>query len=150
MAADPDDVMTIGSLSRRCGVPVKTLRAYEELGLVYTVGRSEGNYRLFGSEALWCVRVTETLREMGLTLAEITDMMRSYSAPGAEQLGARLTRVLDAVRNRTEQRMADLQLRLEKIRQFEAQFAEELAGTKDCGASDPRRAPLDSPTGGRS
>ena len=129
MAADPDDVMTIGSLSRRCGVPVKTLRAYEELGLI---------------------RVTETLREMGLTLAEITDMMRSYSAPGAEQLGARFTRVLDAVRNRTEQRMADLQLRLEKIRQFEAQFAEELAGTKDFGASDPRRAPLDSPTGGRS
>ena len=40
--------MTIGSLSRRTGVPVKTLRTYEDLGLIYTVGRSPGNYRLDG------------------------------------------------------------------------------------------------------
>ena len=50
-------VMTIGTLARRTGVPVKTLREYEDLGLIYTVGRSAGNYRLFGEEALWCVGV---------------------------------------------------------------------------------------------
>jgi hypothetical protein len=44
-------VMTIGTLARRTGVPVKTLREYEDLGLIYTVGRSAGNYRLFGEEA---------------------------------------------------------------------------------------------------
>ena len=32
--------MTIGGLARRTGVPVKTLREYEDLGLIYTVGRS--------------------------------------------------------------------------------------------------------------
>jgi MerR family regulatory protein len=42
------EVMTIGTLSRRTGVPVKALRAYEDMGLLYTVGRSPGNYRLFG------------------------------------------------------------------------------------------------------
>jgi hypothetical protein len=51
------DVMTIGTLSRRTGIPVKALRAYEDMGLLYTVGRSPGNYRLFGEEALWCVGV---------------------------------------------------------------------------------------------
>lgn len=44
-------VMTIGGLSRQTGVPVKTLREYEDLGLIYTVGRSAGNYRLFDAEA---------------------------------------------------------------------------------------------------
>jgi MerR family regulatory protein len=39
-------VMTIGNLSRRTGVPVKALRQYEDMGLVYTAGRSAGNYRL--------------------------------------------------------------------------------------------------------
>jgi len=39
--------MTIGALSRRTGVPVKALREYEDLGLIYTVGRSAGNYQLF-------------------------------------------------------------------------------------------------------
>jgi len=140
MAADPNDVMTIGALSRRCGVPVKTLRTYEDLGLIYTVGRSDGNYRLFGSEALWCVQATETLRRMGLTLAEITDTMQSYTGAGADAFGPRFARLLDAVQQRTEQRIDDLHKRLEMIRQFEAQFAAELAGTKDFGALDPRRA----------
>lgn len=138
MAADPHDVMTIGTLSRRCGVPVKTLRTYEDLGLIYTVGRSEGNYRLFGSEALWCVQVIETLRHMGLTLAELEEMARGYLAPDAEPIGPRVKLVLDAVRRRTEQRIADLQQRLEMLRQFEAQFAAELAGTRDFRSTDPR------------
>jgi MerR family transcriptional regulator, copper efflux regulator len=45
------NAMTIGQLSRRTGVPIKVLREYERLGFVYTLGRSAGNYRLFG-EAL--------------------------------------------------------------------------------------------------
>lgn len=138
MAADVHDVMTIGALSRRCGVPVKTLRAYEDLGLIYTVGRSQGNYRLFGGEALWCVQVTETLRQMGLTLAEIAEMAQSYTAPGSEPVGPRIKLALDVARRRTEQRIADLRRRLEMIRQFEAQFGPELAGKRDFRAGDPR------------
>ena len=46
------NAMTIGQLSRRSGVPIKVLRDYEDLGFLYTLGRSESNYRLFGEEAL--------------------------------------------------------------------------------------------------
>jgi len=42
--------MTIGDLSRRTGVPVKTLRKYEDMGLICTAGRSPGNYRLFDED----------------------------------------------------------------------------------------------------
>ena len=35
-------VMTVGGLSRCTGVPVKTLREYEDMGLIYTVGRKAG------------------------------------------------------------------------------------------------------------
>jgi DNA-binding transcriptional MerR regulator len=45
--------LTIGQLSRRTGVPIKALREYEQLGLLYTRGRSESNYRLFDEDALW-------------------------------------------------------------------------------------------------
>jgi Alkylmercury lyase/MerR family regulatory protein len=60
--------MIIGQLARRTGVPIKTLREYEQLGLIYTLGRSESNYRLFDEEALWCVQVIRTMRSLGLTL----------------------------------------------------------------------------------
>lgn len=32
--------MTVGELSRRTGVPIKTLRQYTDWGLIYTIGRS--------------------------------------------------------------------------------------------------------------
>jgi hypothetical protein len=57
--------MTIGQLSRRTGVPIKALREYEQLGLIYTLGRSESNYRLFDEEALWCVQVIRTCAHSG-------------------------------------------------------------------------------------
>jgi MerR family copper efflux transcriptional regulator len=132
--------MTVGALSRRTGVPVKALREYERMGLIYTVGRSAGNYRLFGEEALWCVGVVGGLREMGLTLAEIQDLATEYLRPRSEPIGPRLAAILQAVRARTERRIAELQLRLERIRQFEAQRAAELAGAADLGAEDPRRS----------
>ena len=49
------NVMTIGQLSRRTGMPIKILRHYEDLGFLYTLGRIESNYRPFGEEAVWCV-----------------------------------------------------------------------------------------------
>lgn len=33
--------------------PGQDAAAYEDMGLIYNVGRSPGNYRLFSEEALW-------------------------------------------------------------------------------------------------
>lgn len=130
--------MTIGSLSRRTGVAVKTLRTYEDLGLIYTVGRSPGNYRLFGDEALWCVGVVTGLRGLGLTLDEICRIAASYLQNTGEPAGPRLATLLQAVRARTEQQIAELQERLQQIDEFEVAWAAELAGAADFHAQDPR------------
>ncbi len=132
--------MTIGTLSRRTGVPVKVLRTYEDLGLIYTVRRSAGNYRLFGDEALWCVRVVGGLRSLGLTLAEIQTLAAVYLARPGEPVGPRLAVVLEAVRARTLARIAELHQLLERIDKFAALRADELAGRADFGAQDPRSA----------
>ncbi|MGH2442192.1 MAG: MerR family transcriptional regulator [Chloroflexota bacterium] len=119
--------MTIGGLSRRTGVPVKTLRAYEDLGLIYNVGRSPGNYRLFGEEALWCVETVAGLRRLGLTLAEIQGLSKVYLRSD-EPFAPRFASLLAAVRERTETRIAELRYRLECIDQVEREHAAELAG----------------------
>ena len=130
-------VMTIGALSRRTGVPVRALREYEDLALIYTVGRSAGNYRLFDDEALWCVGVIGTLRGLGLTVAEIGGLAGSYLRRSEEPIGPRLTEVLRAARARTEHRIAELRELLGRIDDYQAQFADQLAGRADFGALDP-------------
>lgn len=130
--------MTIGRLSRRTGVPIRTLRIYEDLGFIYTAGRSEGNYRTFGEEALWCVAVVSELRQLGLTLAEIKELTAEYLGPERQPVGPSLAKALDSVRDRTEQQIADLTLRLERIRRFEAERSAELTGRNDFRSEDPR------------
>jgi DNA-binding transcriptional MerR regulator len=131
-------VMTIGVLARRSGVSVKTLRDYEDLGFIYTVGRSAGNYRLFGEEALWCVAVIGTLRELGLTLTEIRELTSIYLGRSAEPIGPRLARTLRAVRARTEARIEELKVLLCRITEYETAHPEELSGRADFREHDPR------------
>jgi MerR family transcriptional regulator, copper efflux regulator len=144
-------VMTIGGLSRRTGVPVKTLRQYEDLGLIYTVGRSAGNYRLFDEEALWCVGVIGTLRGLGLTLAEISDLAAGYLGNPGQPVGPRLAELLRAAHARTEERIAELRELLRRIDEYRSQYARQFAGHGDFRDLDPHFAPaaLDSPPGGR-
>jgi DNA-binding transcriptional MerR regulator len=130
--------MTIGSLSRRTGVPVKTLRSYEDLGLIYTVGRSPGNYRLFGEEALWCVGVVGTLRSLGLTLAEISELAATYLHRPDAPAGQLLAALLRDVRARTQDRIGDLQQLLARIDEYESSHADVLTGRLDLHGQDPR------------
>ncbi len=78
--------MTIGELSRRGGLPVKALRAYTDMELVYSAGRSSAGYRLFDESALWCVAVIRGLRSLGLTVAEIRELAGIYLSQRGEPI----------------------------------------------------------------
>jgi DNA-binding transcriptional MerR regulator len=115
--------MTIGQLSRRTGVPIKVLREYERLGFLYTRGRSESNYRLFGDEALWCVRVIQGLRSLGLTLRDIQDLVKQYLEHPNEPSDGLLHEYLEQALARVEARIASLQALRQRIFDFEATCA---------------------------
>jgi len=130
--------MTIGALSRKTGVPVKTLREYEDMGLIYTLGRSPGNYRLFGDEALWCVAMMQALRSLGLTLAEIQQLAGGYLRRSGEPIGPVLASVLAAARIRLQARIDEARETLQRIDAFEANHGEALAGGIGFELLDPR------------
>lgn len=131
--------MTIGELSRRTGVPVKTLRQYTDWGLIYTLGRSPSNYRLYDTDALWCVQVIGELRGLGLTIAEIRDLTRAYVDPD-EPLGPRLANRLQDARSRLHERIADADATLRRIDAYEAAHRRELVGdAAPWRSQDPRR-----------
>jgi MerR family copper efflux transcriptional regulator len=139
------NAMTIGQLARRSGVSIKVLRQYEGLGLVYTLGRSESNYRLFGEEALWCVQVIGNLRSLGLTLKEIQEICAFYCERPSEPIGPQLGEKLNRALNRIETRMAELWAIRQRINDFQTEHAAALAGHADLElyASDPRRVTVE-------
>jgi MerR family copper efflux transcriptional regulator len=114
------NAMTIGQLSQRSGVPIKVLRHYEDLGFLYTMGRSESNYRLFGKEAVWCVQVIQGLRSLGLTLKEIQALVTCYLDQPGEPSGVLLEAQLAQALARAEARIAALQALRQRILEFQA------------------------------
>ena len=137
-------VMTIGQLSRRTGVPIKVLRTYEDLGFLYTRGRSESNYRLFGEETLWCVRVIQGLRSLGLTLKEIRALFTSSLERPGEPSGVLLEAHLAQALARVEAQISALQALRHRILEFQAARAGAPAPPAASAlvqllASDPRR-----------
>lgn len=68
----------IGSVAKESGLPIKTIRYYDELGLLKTFGRTEGNYRLFSSDALTRLRFIKRAQSLGLSLLEIRELLEIH------------------------------------------------------------------------
>jgi DNA-binding transcriptional MerR regulator len=65
------DVLTIGQLAHRTGLPVRTLRFWSDEGAVPPVARSASGYRLYDAESVARVELVHTLRELGLGLGDV-------------------------------------------------------------------------------
>ncbi len=61
----------IGELSRQTGVTIRTLRYYEEIGLLKPSERMDSGYRLYGLEEIEQLQHIMSLKQLGLSLDEI-------------------------------------------------------------------------------
>ena len=68
--------LTIGALAKQAGVPTSTVRYYERRGLLRPEGRSEGNYRIYGEEALDRLRFVRSAQAAGFTLSNISALLQ--------------------------------------------------------------------------
>lgn len=71
-------LLKIGELSNRSGVPIKTIRYYEEIGLLKSDKRTEGHFRLFNPEAIARLLFIKRLQSLGLSLQEIGECLAAY------------------------------------------------------------------------
>ena len=131
--------MTVGELARRTGMSAKAIREFEGLGLIYSAGRSEANYRLFDESALWCIQTITSLRSLGLTIKEIQQLAAVYLDRPGEPIGPRLAKLLDRAEQRIEQRREELDRIQRRIRDFRAANSAALAGRAELTDGELRR-----------
>lgn len=67
--------MLIGEVAQRAGVAAKTLRYYEEIGVLPAPARTASGYRNYGDETLDRLRFISAAKAAGLTLSEIRDVI---------------------------------------------------------------------------
>ncbi|MFF4850580.1 MerR family transcriptional regulator [Streptomyces sp. NPDC001194] len=111
---DGDKLYSIGELSRRTGLTVKTIRFYSDLGNVPPTARSPAGHRLYGPHALARLDLARTLRELGLDLSTARKVLdREASLPEVARAHAdaldvriRTARTTRGPRARTGRRLA--------------------------------------------
>ena len=67
--------MNIGTAARASGVPAKTIRYYEEIGLIRPAGRSDGNYRVYGDLEVETRRFSRRARGLGFSVDEVAELL---------------------------------------------------------------------------
>lgn len=81
------ELLSIGDVSKRTGISVKTLRFYADEGLVPPSGRSRAGYRLYAEADVLRLDLVRTLRDAGLGLDAIRAVLgQDMSLPDALRL----------------------------------------------------------------
>ena len=99
--------MNIGEAARRSGLPAKTIRYYEEIGLVRP-DRRDNNYRDYCAHALEVLRFLRRSREFGFTIEQCRALLTLYEDP---------TRCSSEVKSLASTRIVEID---DKIRELEA------------------------------
>ncbi|MCQ4083140.1 MerR family transcriptional regulator [Streptomyces sp. RB6PN25] len=76
MDDDGHPLLTIGQLSRRTGLAVRTIRYWSDIGAVPPAGRTTGGYRLYDAASVARLELVRTLRELGLGLDEVRRVLQ--------------------------------------------------------------------------
>jgi MerR family mercuric resistance operon transcriptional regulator len=67
--------LAIGTLSKRTGSNVETIRYYERVGLLPAPARSAGGYRLYGSEHVKRLTFVRRARALGFSIDEVRRLL---------------------------------------------------------------------------
>lgn len=96
----------IGQLAEQAGVSVRSLRYYEEQGLL-TSTRSPSGQRTYGDSAVERVRLLQRLYAAGLSSRTIAELLPCVDSPSAEQSDETWARLLEE-RARLDEQIAEL------------------------------------------
>lgn len=124
--------MKIGELAKAAGLTVQTIRYYESEGVLPPHRRTESGYRIFGPNDLERLEFIKKAQRLGLSLAEIRDIL----AIQAQQQPTCLH-----VRSVLEAKVAEADRVLRELAEFRDQLEHllEQAGTlEDCRPSGGR------------
>lgn len=70
----PED-MKIGEVARQAGLPAKTIRFYEEVGLIPPPRRAANGYRIYEERSVHLLRFIARARSLGFPLEDVHDLV---------------------------------------------------------------------------
>lgn len=96
--------LQIGAVAERTELSIRTLRHYDDVGLVRPSGRSVGGFRLYTQSDVERLLLIRRMKPLGYTLEEMADVLRAADAHRAEPSEQTAEALAEYLRNATARR----------------------------------------------
>jgi MerR family copper efflux transcriptional regulator len=114
--------MHIGELAERTGLSLRTIRHYDEVGILKPTGRTDGGFRLYTAEDESRLLLIRRMKPLGYSLEETGQLLELIDAltdnPYDEELRARLELVRAEASDRRDRLRAQLEAADEFLEQL--------------------------------
>ena len=126
--------MQIGEVAARTELSLRTIRHYEETGLVIPSARSQGGFRLYTESDVARLMVIRRMKPLNFTLDEMRALLDATDRldSGEELPPGEHEQLLERIRGferAAQQRVADLRTQLARAEEFATTLAERLTKT---------------------
>ena len=109
MSIEKKDVVQIGELAESLGITTRTIRYYEEIGLMEPPRRLEGGMRVYEKYDVKRLKFILKLKELGINLKEmneLADIYKTHQKP--EMMVPKLLDILDMHINKIDEKISNL------------------------------------------
>jgi len=120
MRKKPGREISIGELANKLEMSQRTIRYYEEIGLLNSVKRLEGGRRVYTELDLRRLKLIKRLKIMGMTLSEMQELEAMWTIEKSnEKVLRRLLELLENHLRRLDDRIADLNILRNEIAEYQ-------------------------------
>ncbi|MGN7969169.1 MerR family transcriptional regulator [Microbacterium sp. 22296] len=114
--------MQIGELAERTGLSIRTLRHYDEIGLLRPSARSDGGFRLYTVDDESRLLLIRRMKPLGYSLEQMGELLAVVDGLDADPSDAALAARLADIRDEAVTRRDDLRRKLDAADDFVAQL----------------------------
>ncbi|MGD0278210.1 MAG: MerR family transcriptional regulator [Smithella sp.] len=111
---------SIGEIARKLEMSQRTIRYYEEIGLLNSIKRVEGGRRIYTDADLRRLKLIKRLKIMGMTLSEMQELEAMWTIEKSnDKVLGRLLELMSNQLRRLEDRIADLNILRNEIIEYQ-------------------------------
>lgn len=111
---------SIGEIAQKLEMSQRTIRYYEEIGLLNSIKRIEGGRRIYTDADLRRLKLIKRLKIMGMTLSEMQELEAMWTIEKSnDKVLRRLLELLNNQLTRLDDRIADLNILRNEIIEYQ-------------------------------
>jgi MerR family transcriptional regulator, repressor of the yfmOP operon len=129
-----EQFISMGEIAQKLEMSQRTIRYYEEIGLLNSIKRIEGGRRVYTDVDLRRLKLIKRLKIMGMTLSEMQELEAMWIIEKSnEKVLKRLLELLENHLKRLDDRIADLDILRNEITEYRKRIHTKMMQIKKTG-----------------